>query len=203
MAGVPRRGGGLMDRLDEMLLELKDTSELMIDLAYSSLLYNNKEIAEEVVLMEEMLDELANDIQRRAIVRAMDDRDEGKAFAIIKLAVAVEEISDAAMQIATVTIQEDEPHPVIRLSIKDADTTITRAEIKPGSDLVGKSLGKMRLASQSGMWVVAVKRERKYLYGPDKNVVLQVGDVVIARGPPEAEQYFQDICDGKEHLEEP
>jgi len=192
-----------MDRLDEMLLELKDTSELMIDLAYSSLLYNNKEIAEEVVLMEEMLDELANDIQRRAIVRAMDDRDEGKAFAIIKLAVAVEEISDAAMQIATVTIQEDEPHPVIRLSIKDADTTITRAEIRPGSDLAGKSLGKMRLASQSGMWVVAVKRERKYLYGPDKNVVLQVGDVVIARGPPEAEQYFQDICDGKERLEEP
>ncbi len=37
-----------MDELDLMLLELKDTSELMIDLAYSSLLYNNRDIAEEV-----------------------------------------------------------------------------------------------------------------------------------------------------------
>ena len=192
-----------MDQLDEMLLELKDSSELMIDLAYSSLLYNNKEIAEEVILMEEMLDELANDIQRQAISRVMQDRDEDKAFTVIKLAAAVEEISDAAMQIAMVTIQDDEPHPVIRLSIKDADTTITLAEVKPGSDLVGKSLGKMRLASQSGMWVVAVKRDRKYIYGPDKNAVLEVGDVIISRGPPDAEEYFHDLCSGEERLEEP
>lgn len=190
-----------MDQLDDMLLELKDSSELMIDLAYSSLLYNNKEIAEEVVLMEEMLDELANDIQRQAIARVVQDKDEGKAFTAIKLAAAVEEISDAAMQIAMVTIREDEPHPVIRLSIKDADTTITLAEIRSGSDLVGKSLGKIRLASQSGMWVVAVKRGRKYLYGPDKNMVLEAGDVVIARGPPDAEKYFQDLCSGEERLE--
>lgn len=192
-----------MDQLDEMLLELKDTSELMIDLAYSSLLYNNKEIAEEVVLMEEMLDELANNIQRQAIERVIQDRDEGKAFTVIKLAAAVEEISDAAMQIAMVTIHDEEPHPVIRLSIKDADTTITLAEVKEGSDLVGKTLGTMRLASQSGMWIVAIKRGRKYLYGPDKSTLLEVGDVVISRGPPDAEKYFQDLCLGKERLEEP
>jgi uncharacterized protein with PhoU and TrkA domain len=192
-----------MDQLDEMLLELKDTSELMIDLAYSSLLYNNKEIAEEVVLMEEMLDELANNIQRQAIEHVVLDRDEGKAFTVIKLAAAVEEISDAAMQIAMVTINDDEPHPVIRLSIKDADTIITLAEVKEGSDLVGKTLGKMRLASQSGMWIVAIKRGRKYLYGPDKSTILEVGDVVISRGPPDAEKYFQDLCLGKERLEEP
>ncbi len=192
-----------MDHLDEMLLELKDTSELMIDLAYSSLLYNNKEIAEEVVLMEEMLDELANDIQRQAIGRVIQDRDEIKAFTVIKLAAAVEEISDAAMQIATVTINDDEPHPVIRLSIKDADTIITLAEVKEGSDMIGRTLGKMRLASQSGMWVVAIKRGRKYLYGPDKNAQIERGDVVISRGPPDAEKYFQDLCLGRERLEEP
>ncbi|HUT27289.1 MAG TPA: PhoU domain-containing protein [Methanomassiliicoccales archaeon] len=191
-----------MDQLDEMLLELKDTSELMIDLAYSSLLYNNKEIAEEVVLMEEMLDGLANDIQRQAIERVVQDGDEGKAFTIIKLAAAVEEISDAAMQIAMVTIMDDEPHPVILLSIKDADTIITFAEVKDGSDLVGRTLGKMRLASQSGMWVVAIKRGRKYLYGPDKSTKLEIGDVVISRGPPDAEKYFQDLCFGKERLED-
>ncbi|MCX6650325.1 MAG: potassium channel protein [Methanomassiliicoccales archaeon] len=192
-----------MDQLEDMLLELKDTSELMIDLAYSSLLYNNKEIAEEVVLMEEMLDELANNIQRQAIARSGQDHDEGKAFAIIKLAMAVEEISEAAMQIAMVTIHDDEPHPVIRLSIKDADTTITLAEVKEGSDLVGRTLGSMRLASQSGMWVVAIKRGRKYLYGPEKDAKLEVGDVVISRGPPDAEKYFQDLCQGEERLEEP
>ena len=32
------------ESLEEMILEIKDTSELMVDLAYSSLLYNNREI---------------------------------------------------------------------------------------------------------------------------------------------------------------
>ena len=65
MAGLsgPRRRSE-MDELDLMLLELKDTSELMIDLAYSSLLYNNREIAEEVFQMEEALDEMATEIQK-------------------------------------------------------------------------------------------------------------------------------------------
>ena len=37
-------------------VELKDTSELMMDLAYSSLLLNSKELAEEVEGLEERMD---------------------------------------------------------------------------------------------------------------------------------------------------
>ena len=36
----------MMSKIASMLMELKDTSEMMIDLAYSSLLYDNTEIAE-------------------------------------------------------------------------------------------------------------------------------------------------------------
>ncbi|MHA1603310.1 MAG: potassium channel family protein, partial [Candidatus Freyarchaeota archaeon] len=34
--------------IEDMLVEMKNTSELMVDLAYSALLFNNKEIAEEL-----------------------------------------------------------------------------------------------------------------------------------------------------------
>ena len=50
-----------MNKVESMLLELKDTSEFMVDLAYSSLLYNNVEIAEEVIFLEGKMD----DLQRR------------------------------------------------------------------------------------------------------------------------------------------
>ena len=56
-----------MNRLEQMLLELKDTSEFMVDLAYSSLLYNNMEIAEEVMFMSETMDKLSSDIQDAAV----------------------------------------------------------------------------------------------------------------------------------------
>ena len=40
--------------LEKNVLEIKDKSELMIDLAYSSLLYDNKIIAKEVYDLEDM-----------------------------------------------------------------------------------------------------------------------------------------------------
>ncbi|MEM3055426.1 MAG: PhoU domain-containing protein, partial [Candidatus Bathyarchaeia archaeon] len=51
------------EEIVERLAELKDTSELMIDLAYSSLLLNSKELAEEVQKLEEYVDKLHTDFE--------------------------------------------------------------------------------------------------------------------------------------------
>ncbi len=48
-------------------VELKDTSELMIDLAYSSLMLNSKELAEEVEQLEERMDQLHTDFELLAL----------------------------------------------------------------------------------------------------------------------------------------
>ena len=63
------------ESLEEMILEIKDTSELMVDLAYSSLLYNNREIAEEVFILQERMEEIGDEIQRSAIQEVLNDRD--------------------------------------------------------------------------------------------------------------------------------
>ncbi len=41
---------------EEIVLEIKDKSELMVDLAYSSILYDNKTIAKEVYDLENTVD---------------------------------------------------------------------------------------------------------------------------------------------------
>jgi uncharacterized protein with PhoU and TrkA domain len=190
-----------MDELDLMLLELKDTSELMIDLAYSSLLYNNREIAEEVFQMEEALDEMALEIQKKAIERAVKDADPDKAFAVIRLAQSVEEISDAARQIADVVMRDNEPHPVIALSLQESESIITSASVLESSDLSGSTLGDTKLANQCGMWIVAIKRGRKYIYGPDKTTRVFPGDLLFARGPQDAESCFREIATGAARIE--
>ena len=190
-----------MDELDLMLLELKDTSELMIDLAYSSLLYNNREIAEEVFQMEEALDEMAAEIQKKAIERAVKDADPDKAFAVIRLAQSVEEISDAARQIADVVMRDNEPHPVIALSLQESESIISSATVLENSDLAGSTLGDTKLANQCGMWVVAIKRGRKYIYGPDKTTRVSVGDLLFVRGPQDGESCFREIATGEAHIE--
>lgn len=185
-----------MDRLEDLLLEVKDTSELMIDLAYSSLLYNNKDIAEEVFVMEEAVDGMVGQIQNEAIDRVMEDRNAPKALAIIRLATSLEEISDAATQIADVVLREVQPHPVIWLSLRDSDVIITSAQVTEESSLANRTLGDAKLATQSGMWVIAVKRDRRYVYGPDEHTTIISGDVLFAKGPKDGEQYFRDVASG-------
>ncbi|HUL39700.1 MAG TPA: TrkA C-terminal domain-containing protein [Methanomassiliicoccales archaeon] len=189
-----------MDELEQKLLEVKDTSELMVDLAYSSLLYNNREIAQEVMELEEYTDELTSSIQKEAIRRAMSDGDASRAFVTIKLIESLEGICDAASGIAGVVMKNVEPHPVIKMSIRESEVTIATAMVIEGSDLSDKTLGESRLASQSGMWVVAIKRGRKYIYGPDEDTVVLVGDTLIVRGPKDGEEFFKDLASGKTRL---
>ncbi len=198
--GVPGngiRGGLTMDRLDSMLLELKDTSEFMVDLAYSSLLYNNRDIAEEVINMEVKMDELGDEIQKSLLDMAQKNPESVmKAFVAFRLQIAIEDIANAAASIADVVLRGYASSPVIHMSIKESEWTIERATVSETSVLRDKTLGDMRLWSHCGMFVMAIKRGAQYIFRPDKWTALREGDVLIAVGPEESADYFIALADG-------
>ncbi|MFA5452775.1 MAG: TrkA C-terminal domain-containing protein [Candidatus Methanomethylophilaceae archaeon] len=188
-----------MNRVESMLLELKDTSEFMVDLAYSSLLYNNSEIAEEVVFLETKMDELSSKIQEFIVNIGKEQPEEiAKLFVILRLQMAVEDIANAAASIADVVLRGLGDHPVIQMSIQESEVTIEKAIIADNSILRDRTLGELRLGSHSGMYLIAIKRGSQYIYGPDKNEILRAGDVMIARGPEEGADFFMGLADGSE-----
>ncbi len=188
----------MMNKIETMLLELKDTSEFMVDLAYSSLLYNNSEIAEEVIFLEGRMDELGAEIQEQLLNVAKDKPDVVAKFSVIlRLQMAAEEIANAAASIADVVLRGLGEHPVIQMSIQESEVTIERATVSERSILVGKTFGEIRLGSISGMYVLAIKRGNQFIYGPNKFTVINAGDVLIARGPEESADYFIDLATGE------
>ena len=188
----------MMNKIETMLLELKDTSEFMVDLAYSSLLYNNSEIAEEVIFLEGRMDELGAAIQEQLLNVAKDNPDVVAKFSVIlRLQMAAEEIANAATSIADVVLRGLGEHPVIQMSIQESEVTIERATVSDDSILVGKKFGDIRLGSISGMYVIAIKRGNQFIYGPDKFTTINAGDVLIARGPEESADYFMDLATGE------
>ena len=188
----------MMNKIETMLLELKDTSEFMVDLAYSSLLYNNSEIAEEVIFLEGRMDELGAAIQEQLLNVAKDNPDVVAKFSVIlRLQMAAEEIANAAASIADVVLRGLGEHPVIQMSIQESEVTIERATVSDDSILVGKKFGDIRLGSISGMYVIAIKRGNQCIYGPDKFTTINAGDVLIARGPEESADYFMDLATGE------
>ena len=188
----------MMNKIETMLLELKDTSEFMVDLAYSSLLYNNSEIAEEVIFLEGRMDELGAAIQEQLLNVAKDNPDVVAKFSVIlRLQMAAEEIANSAASIADVVLRGLGEHPVIQMSIQESEVTIERATVSDDSILVGKKFGDIRLGSISGMYVIAIKRGNQFIYGPDKFTTINAGDVLIARGPEESADYFMDLATGE------
>jgi len=166
----------------DLFLEMKDTSELMVDLAYSALLYNNKEIAQEVEHQGDEVWELSNELQKVAVEEASCGSSDATLM-VLHLCNYVNSIAKAALSIAEVVLRDIEPHPILRESIREGDVGIYRTEIQVGSLLHGRSLGSLRLATETGMWVIAIKRGKRWIYGPEKTEDLEAGDIVIARGP--------------------
>lgn len=189
-----------LDAVEEVFIRLKNTTELMVDLAYSALLYENREIAEEVMDLEELVDAMHMDLIQRFLESVPDGTNPEAVLAVARLAISLEIIADAAQEIASVVLKGIELHPVVKMSIEDSDVTITRVEIFDSSVLAGKTLGELHLSTETGMWVFAIKRGKDWIYGPTENDRLMVGDVVFARGSRRAAEQLQKIATGVEGL---
>ena len=188
-----------MNKVESMLLELKDTSEFMVDLAYSSLLYNNVEIAEEVIFLEGKMDELCIQIQQYIENIGREHPEEVAKFTfVLRLQMAIEDIANAAASIADVVLRGLGEHPVIQMSIQESEATIEMATVSEKSILVGKALGQLALGSHTGMYIIAIKRGSQYIYGPSRDTVILAGDVLIAKGPEESADFFLDLAEGIE-----
>jgi uncharacterized protein with PhoU and TrkA domain len=169
------------EEIVERLVELKDTSELMIDLAYSSLLLNSRELAEEVQRLEEHVDTLHTHFEL-LVLQSEFKKEEAKGFlGLIRLGVATEKIADAAAQISAVVLRGIEPHPVLQLSIREAEETVAYVPVTKDSSLVNKTLAEARIPEKTGMWILAIRRSNKSIR-PKPDSRIEVGDVLIASG---------------------
>lgn len=184
--------------VEDMVLEIKDKSELMVDLAYSSLLYDNRTIAKEVYELENLIDTLYLNLQRESL----EDVQEGKltvddALTLMKLAHAGEQIADAAQEIADVELRDVELHPILKMSIRESDVVFTKVHVEPQSVLCKKTLGDLKLGSETGMLVIAMRHKDRWLYGPNKNTKIDQNDILFAKGPEDGEKHLIDLATGK------
>ena len=178
---MPKQNQEKFEEIAARFVELKNTSELMIDLAYSSLMLNSKELADEVQRLEEYVDKLHTDFELLALTSDFKKEEAGGFLGLIRLGVATEKIADAAAEMAEVVLRGIEPHPLLTLTIKEAEETVTQARVTEGSPLVNMTVKEARVHEETGMWVLAIKREGKCMR-PKAVSRIRVGDILIASG---------------------
>ena len=189
-------------KIVDKLVFLKDTSELMIDLAYSSLLLNSRALAEEVEALENHMDDLHTDFELLVLSSGFTPEESKDFLGLIRLGVVTEEIADAAMEIADVVLRGLEPHPILRLVIEEAEETVTRVTVSETSPLVGKKIREAQIQEETGMWVLVIRRNKWWLR-PRPDTVIKAGDILIASGYAEGEADFEALVSGvKEPVKE-
>ncbi len=168
----------------EALTEMKDISEIMIDLAYSAALFNSHELAEEVLELEKRVDYLAYIIDMNTMLAARDAEDAQHLTAVTTVAAATNKISDAAADIAAIVLKEIGIHPIVRKAFQQVEERLARTIVEPNSILANKNLGDLELAAKIGVDVIAIRRQREWIIDPDEKEKIMEGDVLIARGAP-------------------
>ena len=185
----------LFEKICIDLVELKDTSEMMMDLAYSALLLDSKYLAEEVLMLEDRVDNLHTEFELLVLSGSADLENTRGLLGLIRMGVVTERIADAASEIAEVVLRSEETHPILRMVIQDAEETVERVTVPEDSPLAGMTLKEARIPEETGMWVLVVRRGNKWIK-PKPTLILQAGDTLIAAGYSEGEEDFKQLVMG-------
>ena len=182
-----------LDRAIDVLVEMKNISEVGVGLAYSALVLRDQGLAAEVSHLEDRLDEMQERLELWVLRAAHERVDPSPLRGLVHLAQAAEEIGDAAQQMVWLVEEGEELHPVLALALGDADEVVVRVPVAAGSSADGQSLAQLRLETETGFYLLAIRRGGRYLYRPRANVVLQAGDELIATGPDEGHHLLAEL----------
>lgn len=180
----------------DLLTEMKDISELIIDLAYSAALFDNKDIAEEVKYLEVRMDKLNYDIRIMAMMAARTKEDAEQLAGILQVAEAAENISNAAGDIVNL-LAEQKTGPILPKILKKADEQLYRINVYSGSNACGKTIRELKIEAETGMRVIAIRRNKLWIYKPSADTTIEEDDWLISRGNEEGYEELSKFLHGE------
>jgi uncharacterized protein with PhoU and TrkA domain len=183
---VPEVEDADLDRAVSSLVLMKNMSELAVDLAYGSVLYDSDPLAEEVVELEAEVDALKSRFEAWILRAAGRSTDPVSLRGLVHIAQSTEVISDAALEISEGVLRGLDSHVVVQEAVEESDEVITRVTVEPGSALDGTTLGERAVKTETGMRVTAVRRPveggDEWEVQPGPTTELRAGDVLLANG---------------------
>src|ERR671936_2064558 len=129
----------------ELLGEAQNASELMVDLAYGAVFFNEEDLAEEVEVLEQRMDGYLRRLREVAMLAARSPEDAEAMAGVLHIAAAIEKIGDAASDIARVVQARLGIPDSLRPDLRHADEIVGRAKVREGAAAGGRSLRELML----------------------------------------------------------
>ncbi len=180
----------------DILIEMKTLSEICVDLAFASLLYSDKLVAKQVLVLEEKIDRLYKNLLDRLSVsiKSLNQAEELRIYYIIGEANNL--ISDSAADMASLVLMDIHIEDELKTVQQHMDQLVDLVELKETSPLCGNSELTADLHNLIGIDVAAIIRPKEgLLMAYDE--VMKDGDLLIFRGPLESVNQFIELANGR------
>lgn len=184
----------------ELLTEMKDMSELITDLAYSAIIFDSKEIAEEVKELESRMDKLLYQIRLTAMLATRTVEDAEQFSGLLQVASATENISNAAGDIIRLLDTKIENRPFLSSLLQKADEKIRIIHVPEKSSMSNKTIGELNVEAETGVRIIAIRKGEKWIYTPSDSTILSGGDMLIVRGVNDGYIRLKEVVEGKRGL---
>ena len=182
-----------------MLAEAKDTSELMVDLAYAALYFNDADMADEVDELEQQISGLVHEMRTLCIIAVRHPREAEAMASVLQVISAVERIGNDAVDIARIVSRKLGIPPELVLDLTVAEEVSHRVAVAEGSHFANRPLASFELPVVTGMRIMAIRRGRTWIVDPSGDDILNPGDVMFLRGSPEGIPRLRELAGMSEY----
>lgn len=170
--------------LRTLLADAKDTSELMVDLAYAAVYFGDPEMADEVRDLESEMTELVAAMRSLAVLAVRHPREAPGMGRVLQVISAIERIGNDAVNIArTVSNQLGIPAHLVE-ELSDAEEISHRVVVGDKSAMAHQALLDLELPVHSGMRILALRGADGWTTIVNGETILVPGDVLFLEGPP-------------------
>ncbi|MDR0509165.1 MAG: potassium transporter TrkA [Candidatus Methanoplasma sp.] len=187
----------------ELLTEMKDTSEVIVDLAYASLMYNSEDMAEKVNELEKEMNDLKFAIRFKVLMSSRTKQDAKQLSGLLQVASAADRISDAAAEIVNLLNLPLERRPFVSAMLYESDEKIRATRMSPKSSMIGYTIGKLGVEACTGCRIIALKNRNGWIYDPDDEIKIRAGDDIIVRGTEDGYKRLMEYANGNKSWEFP
>jgi uncharacterized protein with PhoU and TrkA domain len=178
----------------DLLVELKDASELMVDLAYAAVFFNEVKLAEEVERLEQRMSDHLQRLRIMAMLAARSPEDAEGMAGVLWIADAIEAVGDAASDIGRVVAARLGIPDPLRRDLRHADEMTARVRLRDEAPAGGRTLRELSLPTETGMWVMAIRSGMDWRFDPGPDDVVSAGDVLLVRGPEEGVDLVRELA---------
>jgi uncharacterized protein with PhoU and TrkA domain len=187
--------------LKEVLILLRNFSQLMVQLGYAAIMEDSIELAKEALRVKSYIRDLDYELRKEALMVARLSKyskgDIPQIANLLQIGVAIKEMSDGVDDLIDIAIRDVGVHPIIQMAFTRKEMRTMRYEVEPGSKLDGKKLEELDIDPKSECRTIAVRRKSEWFLDPRPGMKINDGDVLIVEGRNESINKVRDCVKAK------